>query len=160
MSTLRNILSLNPAYLYQLHSLPAQYSLGSETVKRRASTHLKRVHSIPVKMWEKFLTTRPSTDLHWGNTPLTPQSSSFKGSQCVCKVSILSYLSDSASYIHEKDKGYFCSSQPSIVHWLSSPIFPCSFVRSFGCPAMVTPVEISLLVAPHPQTHTFSESLW
>ena len=24
----------------------------------------------------------------------------------------------------------FCSSQPSMVHWLSSPIFPCSFVRS------------------------------
>ena len=33
-------------------------------------------------------------------------------------------------------------------------------VRSFGCPAMVTPVQISLLVAPHPKTHTFSESLW
>ena len=28
------------------------------------------------------------------------------------------------------------------------------------CPAMVTPVQISLLVAPHPKTHTFSESLW
>ena len=24
---------------------------------------------------------------------------------------------------------YFCSSQPSIVHWLGSPIFPCSVVR-------------------------------
>ena len=57
-----------------------------------------------------------------------------------------------------------CSSQPSIVHWLSSPIFPCSVVRLFGWlfvrPAMVTPVQISLLVAPHPQTHTFYESLW
>ena len=50
----------------------------------------------------------------------------------------------------------YCSSQPSMVHWLSSSIFPCSV----GCPAMVTPVEISLLVAPHPKTHTFSESLW
>ena len=30
----------------------------------------------------------------------------------------------------------------------------------FGCPAMVTPFKISLLVAPHPKTHTFSESLW
>ena len=29
-----------------------------------------------------------------------------------------------------------------------------------GCPAMVTPFQISLLVAPHPKTHTFSESLW
>ena len=49
-----------------------------------------------------------------------------------------------------------CSSQPSIVHWLSSSIFPCwLFVR----PAMVTSDQISLLVAPHPQTHTFSESL-
>ena len=55
---------------------------------------------------------------------------------------------------------HHCSSQPSMVHWLSSPIFPCSFVRLFGCPAMVTPVQISLLVAPHPKTHTFSESLW
>ena len=33
-------------------------------------------------------------------------------------------------------------------------------VRLVGCPAMVTPVQISLLVAPHPKTHTFSESLW
>ena len=33
-------------------------------------------------------------------------------------------------------------------------------VRCRGCPAMVTPVQISLLVAPHPKTHTFSESLW
>ena len=41
-----------------------------------------------------------------------------------------------------------CSSQPSMVHWLSSSIFPCLVVRSVGCPAMVTPVQISLLVAP------------
>ena len=53
-------------------------------------------------------------------------------------------------------RGHFCSSQPSIVHWLSSSIFPCLVVR----PAMVTSDQISLLVAPHPQTHTFSESLW
>ena len=26
----------------------------------------------------------------------------------------------------------FCSSQPSMVHWLSSSIFPCSVVCSFG----------------------------
>ena len=49
-----------------------------------------------------------------------------------------------------------CLSQPSIVHWLSSSIFPYWLVV---CPAVVTPVQISLLVAPHPQTHTFSESL-
>ena len=56
---------------------------------------------------------------------------------------------------------FFCSSQPSMVHWLSSSIFRCRlFVRSFVRPAMVTFVQISLLVAPHPQTHTFSESLW
>ena len=52
-----------------------------------------------------------------------------------------------------------CSSQPSMVHWLSSSIFPCSVVCLVGWPAMVTPVQISLLVAPHPKTHTFSESL-
>ena len=34
----------------------------------------------------------------------------------------------------------FCSSQPFIVHWLSSPIFPCLFVRR---PAMVTSDQIS-----------------
>ena len=34
-------------------------------------------------------------------------------------------------------------------------LFGWLFVR----PAMVTLVQISLLVAPHPQTHTFSESL-
>ena len=50
----------------------------------------------------------------------------------------------------------FAHLSPSIVNWLSSPIFTCSVV----CPAIVTPVQISLLVAPHPQTHTFSESLW
>ena len=48
-----------------------------------------------------------------------------------------------------------CSSQPSMVHWLSSSIFPCLFVR----PAIVTSNQISLLLAPDPQTHTFSESL-
>ena len=46
-----------------------------------------------------------------------------------------------------------CSSQPSMVHWLSSSIFPYSFV----CPAMVTS---QFLLAPDPPTHTFSESLW
>ena len=51
-------------------------------------------------------------------------------------------------------------SLPSIVHWLSSPIFPCLVGCSFVRPAMVTPNQISLLLAPHPQTHTFSESLW
>ena len=50
-----------------------------------------------------------------------------------------------------------CSSQPSMVHWLSSPIFPC---WSFVCPAIVTSDQISLLLSPDPQTHTFSESLW
>ena len=49
----------------------------------------------------------------------------------------------------------YCSSQPSMVHWLSSSIFPCLFVR----PAIVTSDQISLLPAPDPQTHTFSESL-
>ena len=54
----------------------------------------------------------------------------------------------------------FCSSQPSVVHWLSSSIFRCLVVRLFVRPAMVTLIQSSLLVAPHPQTHTFSESLW
>ena len=53
-------------------------------------------------------------------------------------------------------KSPYCSSQPSMVHWLSSSIFPCRRRRR---PAMVTSVQISLLVAPHPKTHTFSESL-
>ena len=43
-----------------------------------------------------------------------------------------------------------CSSQPSMVQWLSSPIFP--FCRLVVCPAMVTS---PLLLAPDPQTHTF-----
>ena len=25
---------------------------------------------------------------------------------------------------------YYCETQPSSIHWLSSPIFPCSFVRT------------------------------
>ena len=29
--------------------------------------------------------------------------------------------------------GRNCSTQPSMVHWLSSSIFPCSVVRLFGC---------------------------
>ena len=36
-----------------------------------------------------------------------------------------------------------CSSQPSMVHWLSSSIFPCSFVRPSVRPAMVTSDQIS-----------------
>ena len=30
---------------------------------------------------------------------------------------------------HHHHSKHICSSQPSMVHWLSSPIFPCSFVR-------------------------------
>ena len=37
----------------------------------------------------------------------------------------------------------YCSSQPSMVHWLSSPIFPCLSVRSSVRPAMVTSDQIS-----------------
>ena len=48
----------------------------------------------------------------------------------------------------------FCSSQPSIVNgWVALSFLVRLFVRS----AMVTS---PLLLAPDPQTHTFSESLW
>ena len=40
----------------------------------------------------------------------------------------------------------YCSSQPSIVHWLSSSIFPCSVV----CPAMVTSDQNSTSTSPRP----------
>ena len=36
-----------------------------------------------------------------------------------------------------------CSSQPSMVHWLSSSIFPCLFVRRSVRPALVTSDQIS-----------------
>ena len=49
---------------------------------------------------------------------------------------------------------FFCSSQPSIVHWLSSSIFPCSFICSFVCPAMVTPDQISTSTCPRPPNPT------
>ena len=53
--------------------------------------------------------------------------------------------------------GCFCSSQPSMVHWLSSPIFPfCSFV----VPPWWHLTKSPLLLPLDPQTHTFSESLW
>ena len=42
---------------------------------------------------------------------------------------------------------WFCSSQPSMVHWLSSPIFPFLFVRR---PAMVTSSPPPLLPCPRP----------
>ena len=51
---------------------------------------------------------------------------------------------------------YFCSSQPSIVHWLSSSIFPCLVV----VPPWWHPTKSPLLLPLDPQTHTFSESLW
>ena len=41
-----------------------------------------------------------------------------------------------------------CSSQPSIVHWLSSSIFP--FCSSFVRPAMVTSDQISTSTSPRP----------
>ena len=41
-----------------------------------------------------------------------------------------------------------CSSQPSMVHWLSSSIF--AFVCLFVCPAMVTPDQISISTSPRP----------
>ena len=40
----------------------------------------------------------------------------------------------------------YCSSQPSMVHWLSSSIFPFLFVR----PAMVTSDQISTSTSPRP----------
>ena len=58
---------------------------------------------------------------------------------------------------HHQNQKHHCSSQPSMVHWLSSSIFPCC--RRRRRPAMVTSIQISLLVAPHLKTHTFSESL-
>ena len=42
-----------------------------------------------------------------------------------------------------------CSSQPSMVHWLNSPIFPCWL---FGCRAMVTS---PLLFAPDPPPNPY-----
>ena len=51
----------------------------------------------------------------------------------------------------------FFSSQPSMVQWLSSPIFPfCSVV----VPLWWHPTKSPLLLPLDPQTHTFSESLW
>ena len=43
-----------------------------------------------------------------------------------------------------------CSSQPSMVQWLSSSIFPCSFFCLFVRPAMVTSSPLPLLLAPDP----------
>ena len=45
--------------------------------------------------------------------------------------------------LHEIQVWIHCSSQPSMVHWLSSSIFPCSFVRPSVRPAMVTADQIS-----------------
>ena len=55
------------------------------------------------------------------------------------------------------DLGFHCSSQPSMVHWLSSPIFP--FCRP-SVPLWWHPTKSPLLHPLDPQTHTFSESLW
>ena len=47
-------------------------------------------------------------------------------------------------------------SLPWSIGWVALSFLVCLVVR----PAMVTPHQISLLLAPDPQTHTFSESLW
>ena len=52
----------------------------------------------------------------------------------------------------------FCSSQPSMVQWLSSSIFP--FCRRPSVPLWWHPTKSPLLLPLDPQTHTFSESLW
>ena len=45
--------------------------------------------------------------------------------------------------------------------WVALSFLVCLFVCSFmSCPAMVTPGQVSLLIAPDHQTHTFSESAW
>ena len=51
----------------------------------------------------------------------------------------------------------YCSSQPSMVHWLSSSIFP--FCSSSFVPLWLHPTKSPLLLPLDPQTHTFSESL-
>ena len=57
------------------------------------------------------------------------QSVSLNFVQIVGFVKVVTWISQSC-YLDLPN----CSSQPSMVHWLSSPIFPCLF----GCPAMVT----------------------
>ena len=39
---------------------------------------------------------------------------------------------------------FSCSSQPSMVHWLSSPIFPCSVVWLFGCLSRYGNIRLNL----------------
>ena len=61
-------------------------------------------------------------------------------------VAVLQFLVDTLKVVEHIGK--YCSSQPSMVHWLSSSIFPfCSFGR---CPAMVTSDQISNSTSPRP----------
>ena len=48
---------------------------------------------------------------------------------------------------------FYCSSQPSMVHWLSISIFPFSFVRLFVHPPMVTPDHISTCPRPRKKAY-------
>ena len=50
-------------------------------------------------------------------------------------------------------------SQKLLISAFHSPLAEQLYLSFFVCPAMVTSHQISLQLAPHPQTHTFSESL-
>ena len=76
----------------------------------------------------------------------------YDGSNGLCWRSVASTLSE-----HRFDT--FCSSQPSIVHWLSSPIFPCWLVGCSFVPPWWHPTKSHFYLPQTPQTHTFSESL-
>ena len=106
-----------------------------------------------------FVHKPPKTEQNLQKIPGNPTDVSIKYSVGLFSTSITYTPFTWSSIIQQMDLYQhlenYCSSQPSIVHWLSSSIFPCLVVR----PAMVTSGQISLLVAPHPQTHTFSESL-
>ena len=71
-----NIVSLNPTFLYQSHSMPASYFLGSETLKWRQVQIWKGSISSPTKYVTKVsYYSSYHREEHWGNPPLTPQSS-------------------------------------------------------------------------------------
>ena len=79
---------------------------------------------------------------------------------CSCPPGLLIiYATDPQSFLDQlsSELGIAHLSRPWSNGWVALSFL---FVRSFVRPAMVTSSPPPLLLAPDPQTHTFSESLW
>ena len=103
---------------------------GREQIQKRKNGGV----NIPLGLWVRLigLEARVQTrkDLGWERQGLCSKVNLHINK--VLQSCIVTYTFTFHLFTPECSLSHICSSQPSIVHWLSSPIFPCSVVWLFG----------------------------